>query len=132
MLTAETGNSVQAQCRIEPLGVLRVELHGRVVDRFRTQKTAALLAYLAYHPQRKHRREELIELLWPGCDATAGRDSLNTAVSWLRRELDPSGAAGTEPLIAADRASVGLNAAIVTTDLADFEAALKSAVGAES
>jgi DNA-binding SARP family transcriptional activator len=45
---------------------------GRTVTRFRTQKTAALLAYLAFHKEgpTPSRREALIERLWP--DAPPG------------------------------------------------------------
>jgi DNA-binding SARP family transcriptional activator len=141
---------VQARYRIELLGGLRVEQRGRVISQFRTQKTAGLLAYLAYFPQRAHPREELIELLWPECDPPAGRNSLSTCLWWLRRELVESSELKVESptkadqselstlnsqpptLIVADRTSVGLNAAIVTTDVAEFEAALQSAVGAGS
>ena len=49
--------------RIELLGWLRMVGADRVIDRFRTQKVAALLAYLAFHSQRSHPREELIEIL---------------------------------------------------------------------
>src|SRR5713101_7635240 len=51
--------------RIELLGRLRATQGDRVVTRFRAQKGGALLAYLAYHLDRPHPREELIELLWP-------------------------------------------------------------------
>src|SRR6266704_2512784 len=99
---------MEAQYRIELLGGLRVEQGGRVVSHFRTQKTGTLLAYLAYYRQRRHPRAELIELLWPECDAQAGRNSLNTALSWLRGQLEPSAPGGGEGVIVADRASVGL------------------------
>ena len=54
--------------RIELLGGLRacgLPHGGRVITRFRTHKTGALLAYLAYHLRQQHPREVLIELLWP-------------------------------------------------------------------
>ena len=61
----------------------------RVIDRFRTQKNASLLAYLAFHLHLSHPREALIELLWPECDPAVGRDRLSTALTSLRRQLEP-------------------------------------------
>jgi DNA-binding SARP family transcriptional activator len=48
-----------------------------------------LLARLALQPQRRHSREELIELLWPGVDADVGRNRLRQVLSTLRRLLEP-------------------------------------------
>src|SRR6266849_3176539 len=108
------------------LGGLRAEGLGREVTRFRTQKTAALLAYLAYYRDRSHPRDGLIEILWPEDDLDAARNKLRLALSSLRRQLEPPGVpAGA--IIVADRASVRLNALAITTDVAEFEAALESA-----
>jgi DNA-binding SARP family transcriptional activator len=49
--------------RIEMLGWLRASQGDRLLTRFRSQQTGALLAYLAYHPDRPHPRELLVELL---------------------------------------------------------------------
>jgi DNA-binding SARP family transcriptional activator len=73
----------------------RFELLGTTRARYRDgewiplpyQKPVALLLYLAAHPQRPHSRESLAELLWPGCDPEAGRNSLRTALHSLRRLL---------------------------------------------
>jgi predicted ATPase/DNA-binding SARP family transcriptional activator len=122
---------VDAPWRIELLGGLRAVQGERVFTRFRTQKNAELLAYLAIHPGRAHPREGLIELLWPECDLDAGRNRLSTALSTLRHQLEPPGVpAGA--VLQADRASVGLNAQAVTTDVAEFEAAVRTAAQARS
>jgi DNA-binding SARP family transcriptional activator len=134
---------------IQLLGGLCAAAEDRIVTRFRTQKTALLLAYLAYFGQRSHSREELIELLWPGCKLDAGRSSLSREHCWLRAELE-SGTpwagwntllgANTAPagepdptrrpdgtLLMADRFTVRLNPVGFTTDCARFEAALLAA-----
>jgi DNA-binding SARP family transcriptional activator len=90
------------------------------VASFRTQKAASLLAYLSYHSRRTHPRETLIELLWPECDLDVGRHRLNVTLSSLRRELIAPGLAGA--VFVADHFSVGLNPAVVSTDVAEFEA----------
>ena len=54
---------MDARCPIELLGGLRVLQGDRTVTRFRTEKTGALLGYLACFLDRRHPRETLIELL---------------------------------------------------------------------
>jgi DNA-binding SARP family transcriptional activator len=60
-----------------------------VVERFRTHKTASLLAYLSLHPAPQP-REVLVELLWPDDEPESGRHSLRTALSSLRRQFEPA------------------------------------------
>jgi DNA-binding SARP family transcriptional activator len=121
---------VDLRWRIELLGGLRAARGERVITHFRTRKTAELFAYLAYHPQRPHPRELLIELLWPECELDAGRHNLSMALSWMRQQLEPPGVADGS-VLAADRYCAGLSPASITTDVAEFEAALRSAAHAE-
>ena len=98
----------------------------RRITRFHTQKTGALLAFLAFYRDRCHSREVLIEMFWPGDNLQAGRHSLSMALSSLRHQMEPPGVpAGT--VLVADRFTVGLNARAVTTDVARFEQALAEA-----
>jgi DNA-binding SARP family transcriptional activator len=115
--------------RIELLGGLRAESSDRVVTRFRSRRTAALLAYLAFYRQRAHPRQVLIELLWPQWDAELGRHNLSVALSSLREQLETP--RSTPAVIQADRFTVGLNPEAITTDVAQFEAALAAAAAAE-
>ena len=111
--------------RVEMLGRLQVRQDGRaVIPRFATQKTAALLAYLAYHRSGTHPREVLGEMLWPGSNRAAARDRLSTALSSLRHQLEPPGGPLAGSVIRADRFSVGLNPQAIRTDVAEFEAAI--------
>lgn len=112
--------------RIGLFGRLQASQGQRVITRFRTQKTGTLLAYLAYFQRRTHPREQLIELLWPEREVNAGRTSLRTALASLRRQLEPPGIPVGSVLIT-DRTNVQLNPAAVITDVADFEAALRTA-----
>ncbi len=115
--------------RVEVLGRLRAVGDGWVVDRFRTRQTGALLGLLALQPGRALAREVLIDALWPGCPADAGRNSLSTALWSLRRELRSTEETG-QGLILANRGTVALNADCVTTDLAQFDARLDAAARA--
>ena len=120
--------SVEADCfcRVELFGALRLIHQGRVTDRFRRQKSALLLAYLALHPGRPHPRERLTDLLWPEMEGDAARDNLSATLSSLRRELEPPEVpAGT--FLVADRQSVGLNGERIATDVAEFDHLLRSA-----
>ena len=110
---------MSSRWRIELFGSLRAVQGGRSITRFRTQKTGALLAYLAYHGGRAHPREELIELLWPEGELEAGgtasrRRSPRCATSWR-------GLVGSGAVIVADRQQVGVNARGVETDVEEFE-----------
>ncbi|MCW3100975.1 MAG: putative ATPase [Chthonomonadaceae bacterium] len=122
---------MDARCRIELLGGLRITQGERVITRFRTQKTASLLAYLAYHLPQAHPREVLIEMLWPGVEPAPGRNRLRMALTFLRHPLEPPGVPAGAVLIA-DRTSVRLNPFAVTTDVSEFQTALRQAGGAES
>jgi predicted ATPase/DNA-binding SARP family transcriptional activator len=125
------GHGMDTRWRIVLLGGLRVEGGDRVLTRFRTQKAGVLLGYLAYHLERPHLREQLIEMLWPESEISAGRNNLSKELYALRQELEPPGVR-RGLVLAVDRALVRLNPEVVTTDVAAFEAALKSAECSES
>lgn len=118
--------------QIDLLGGLRVRQGDQVITRFSTQKTAALLAYLAFQASRASSRgkpqprEQLIEMLWPSSALQAGRASLSMALSSLRHQLEPPGVPSATVLIA-DRFAVHLNPEVVETDVARFEKAMESA-----
>ena len=127
----ETSIMLTSPWHIQLLGGLRVRREAQVIDRFRSHRTGALLAYLAYHARRAHPREELIALFWPEADMEAGRTSLRTALSSLRHQLEPSGApSGT--VLMADRQNVQLRGEAIHADVADFEAALQAAKRADA
>ena len=117
--------------RIELLGRLRAQCGERVVERFRTQKEGALFAFLAYHAQRPHLREQLTEMLWPDAEPEAGRNRLKQTLSTLRRQLEPPGTPDNS-ILAADRVHVRLTPAAFSTDAHDFETALRNAARADT
>src|SRR2546423_222762 len=117
----------EALWTIQLLGGLAARSTTREVTRFRTQKAAALLGYLAFHAaphDLPHPRDPLIEQFWPEADLDAGRHNLSNALSVLRQALEPPGVpAGT--VLLADRATVRLNPNTVRTDVAAFHEALR-------
>ena len=70
-MVLEWGRAMDARCRVELLGRLRVQQGEREIAGLRTQKTGALLAYLAYHLERTHPREVLINILSRGSHLSA-------------------------------------------------------------
>ncbi len=118
------------------MGGLRVLHQGRnttfspeAITRFRTHKTGALLALLAYR-RKSWLRELIIEELWSSSDVETGRNNLRIALSSLRRQLEPPGIS-PGAVVVADRHRVGLHPQTVTSDVAEFEAALESARNAQ-
>lgn len=121
---------IEHSCRVELLGELRLRQGERVTTRFRTLKTASLLAYLALRPQQVHTREMLIDLFWPDLDIEAGRDNLSTTLGYLRRQLETDGAPpGT--FLLANRQTVQLNPEHITTDVQEFQQLLEKAARTE-
>lgn len=113
---------------LQLLGRLRVSGAERSITRFRTQKAAGLLAYLAYD-RRSHSREALVELFWPEAELRCARHSLSMALSSLRHQLEPPGVP-VGSVIVADRSCVELNPEAFTTDVLEFEHQLRLAAQA--
>jgi len=101
------------------LGSLRVERNGASVDVTRV-KASALLAYLAFTPQR-HARAHLVGLLWPEVDESRGLASLRNTLWELQRLLG-------EGWLEADRTGVQLRPEPeVWVDVQHFQRLLKEA-----
>jgi predicted ATPase/DNA-binding SARP family transcriptional activator len=120
---------VETRCRIQLFGELGVVQGDRTISHFRTQKAASLLGYLALHLGQRLLRERLMDLFWPDMDVDSGRVNLSTTLSTLRRELEPPGVPAGSVLLA-DRQTVQLNSAAVSTDVAEFERLLRAAARA--
>jgi DNA-binding SARP family transcriptional activator len=112
--------------RLECLGRLTVWREHREIRRFRTQKTGALLAYLAYFKRSVHTRALLIDLFWPEIAPEAAKANLSVALYALRRQLEGPGVPRGSALIA-DRSQVHLNPSALTTDVEAFDDLLKRA-----
>ncbi|MCC6443562.1 MAG: transposase [Armatimonadetes bacterium] len=112
--------------QIRLLGTLSLQSGAQTILRFRTHKTGALLAYLAYHQGCLHPREVLVDLLWPDASWEEGRLRLRVALSSLRHQLEPPGVArGT--VLQTHRSAVGVNPAAIATDVQVFETAINDA-----
>ena len=111
--------------RIELLGGLVLRTDAITISRFRTRKTALLLAILAGHRNRIFPRDELSDLLWPEDTLESGRNGLRIALSSLRKLLEPPGTP-FGAILDANRNSVTLNATAFSTDVEEFQRATHS------
>jgi DNA-binding SARP family transcriptional activator len=99
------------------LGPFSAYLNGRPLHKFRTNRVQALLAYLATESAlgtRRHRREALMEMFWPGLPLKSAQVNLRQTVYQLRLAIsEESGADGDEPIpfVLSDRQSVQINRA---------------------
>ena len=110
------------RCRL--LGGLSLESDGRRIERFRTEKTALLLGYLAYYAGEWFGRVTLADMFWgDGRDPDA---SLRTALSSLRKQLEPAGVPTGGVLQTAGN-RIRLNPDALETDVAEFQALLRTA-----
>ena len=107
-------------CASDPDGICTPVTH------FRTQRTAALLAFLTFH-KGQHSREVLGEMLWPGAAPDKARTRLKQEIATLRRLLEPETVEPESVLYAEDRAHIGLRSGSVVSDIAAFEALLRQA-----
>jgi predicted ATPase/DNA-binding winged helix-turn-helix (wHTH) protein len=96
-----------------------------LVRRFRSQKAAALLAFLAFYRGRAFSREFLCEMLWPEQDPEVTRNRLRVTLASLRRQLETPGVPFGTVLETIGNSEIRLRAEAITTDVACFEAAVK-------
>jgi predicted ATPase/DNA-binding SARP family transcriptional activator/tetratricopeptide (TPR) repeat protein len=112
--------------RIYCFGTLRVELDGKPVVTFETDKTRALLVYLAVESSRPHRREHLAGLLWSDIPEKRALQNLRQTILYLRKALCVERSAA--PCLIATRDEVQLNPAFDTwLDVSAFSSALDEA-----
>ena len=114
------GEEIRLDLRL--LGTPEVSLHGEPV-RFRSRKVLALLAFLAVEGG-VHRRERLVDLLWPDSTAARGSATLRSTLSRLRESLGEAA-----EVIEAD--STGVRIALDDRDRVDVHDLLKLAEAAE-
>lgn len=121
-----------AKLVVRLLGGFHVELDGRAIHRFESDKCRALLAYLVVEAGRPHRRETLSGLLWPDRPDAVARANLRQALSALRRALTVSAAPkdAAANFLFVTPTDVQFNTASDTTlDVADLQASRGPARG---
>jgi len=77
-----------AQLSLSLFGPFQVDLQGEPVTSFATDKTRALLCYLAVESDCAHRREVLAGLLWPDQPEGKARKNLRQTLLFLRQAIE--------------------------------------------
>jgi len=108
------------ELNLQVLGAFRVQDAAGTEIRIASRKGRALLAYLAMRPGESHSRDRLATLLWEDADEELARTSLRQALAALRKSLPTDAHKG----LLADTESVGIDPAVVHSDLHAFRRAL--------
>ena len=107
------------------LGRFTASLDDGPALKFKTKRAQALLAYLAAESAVSHRREALMELLWPGLPPKSARGNLRQTLYYLHQSVvDLATSDGEEavPFLLSDRSTVQVNPAYpIQVDVVDFE-----------
>jgi len=127
-MTQNSGNAEPPRQRRVPGGRWNLHLLGGFaasngdlhIGRLPGRAVYLLLARLVLPPQRPHRREELIDLLWPDCALGEGRNRLRNALCNLKALLEPPGMP-RHSVLRADREVLMLVPGSVRCDAAEFE-----------
>jgi DNA-binding SARP family transcriptional activator/predicted ATPase/Tfp pilus assembly protein PilF len=99
---------------------------GARVTEFRSDKTRALLAYLAVNKNRPFRREILATLLWSDWPEEEARRNLRQTLYRLRQMLDKLAAPLGSDLLITTRQTVQINGALISLDTHKFYKLLES------
>ena len=104
--------------RLRVLGPLELtDGAGREVRAVLAQpKRLALLAYLAVSARGFHRRDSLLAVFWPDLEEARGRDALNSAIRFLRREL------GSQVIVGRGAEELGVDRDACWCDADEFRA----------
>jgi DNA-binding SARP family transcriptional activator len=104
--------------RVRMFGGLTVERDGVPVSEIAEQhKALAILALVAAADERGVSRDRLAAYIWPDSDAERARGALSQTIYTLRKQLG-------EPELFAGTRTLRLNAALIGSDLRDFNRAL--------
>lgn len=105
------------------LGPFQALFNGQPVE-FATDKTRALLLYLAVEADIPHRRESLAALLYPDYPDQDALNNLRKSLFRLRDALNRHAPPLSEPLLTITRPTIQLNAAFLKLDITDFHRAV--------
>jgi len=109
--------------KLNVLGPLQIALANTPIAKLESDKTRALLVYLAVESARAHRRAALIGLLWSEAPEETARHNLRQALFNLRRALGDHTA--NPPLLFITRDEIQFNpASDHSLDLAEFDTRL--------
>jgi predicted ATPase/DNA-binding SARP family transcriptional activator len=115
---------------LSTLGPFYAAIDDQPLDHFPTTKAQALLIYLAVERRHHHRREHLMELLWPGMPLESAQVNLRQTLYRLRKTIPEVGhrdGSASGPLLISDRQTVQINLdADLRLDVEEFQEGIVS------
>ena len=111
------------------LGELSIRIDGRRVIDFPTDKSRALLAYLALESHRSHTRSALAGLFWPLSSERRARDNLRNTLHRLRKALDQAAAGASDQILVVNRHDLSFRRAHASVDALTFQSLLDDVAG---
>ena len=116
--SAKKGETVE-KLAVRTFGGLSVYYQGSPISIvWESQKARLLFCYLMITNDQWVHRDKFIELLWPGCDATAGANNFKTTLSRLRKSF--SGPRAFNPVMTQGEA-VRINIHDIDVDASQFK-----------
>jgi predicted ATPase/DNA-binding SARP family transcriptional activator len=103
--------------KIYTLGRLTIELDGKSLSDFVSQKAPALFLYLLHHP-REHERDVLAELFWSDTSSEQALKNLRTVLSNLQKSLGAYLEVNRQTLAIAQPESIWLDSHVFSHSLA--------------
>jgi predicted ATPase/DNA-binding SARP family transcriptional activator len=115
-----------ADLKMSCFGQLRIEMDGRLISHFDTEKARALLVYLAVEHEYPQQRSHLAGLLWSDLSEEQAMHSLRQTLSSMRKLFGDKTA--SLPVLLIHRDSVQINPAVnVWVDVREFRLMLAKA-----
>ncbi|MEZ4768640.1 MAG: BTAD domain-containing putative transcriptional regulator [Caldilineales bacterium] len=107
-------------------GELSIIIDGRQVTEFPTEKTRALLAYLAVESARPHSRVVLAGLLWPDVPDQQARTNLRNTLYRLRKTLDDAVPGASSTFLKISSHSLTFHPSQIMVDVLAFQARMEA------
>ena len=108
------------------LGSFQLAARREPLTSFRSNKTRALLAYLAFEPGQAHSRRVLMGLLWPEVANQHALNSLRVTLHRLRQALDAALPGSSARLLTITRHTLQLNLDGLDVDVSRFQLLLEA------
>ena len=107
--------------KLSLLGGFAVTVGGQAVSHFPTDKSRALLAYLAVEPNQSHSRRVLAGMFWPDASETQALTNLRNTLYRLRSTLDAAAPATGNQILTVSSQSIQFDPAHAEVDVQEFQ-----------
>ena len=107
------GKIIVNQVKLQLFGAYQTVVDGEAIERYRSNKVQALLAFMVVEHEQNHPREALMALLWPDIAQKSAQVNLRQTLSRLRSLLPG--------IVVSDRRTVQIDMRVVSADILTFD-----------